>query len=99
MLRDITTTSAQLNSSLVPCFHQAHDKSPKRKPKRRVQFDAEGTSPAPRRPSGHAPTPFGEGADCSDGGGKTAEEEGCDGWGEYAAEEEDKEARETRYWE
>ena len=46
MLRDITTTSAQLNSSVVPCFRQTLDKVPTTKrSKRRVRFDAEGTSP------------------------------------------------------
>jgi hypothetical protein len=43
MLRDITTTSARVNSDIIPCIRPKYNKPQKsRSDKKRVQFDADG---------------------------------------------------------
>ena len=82
MLRDITTTSARVNSDIVPCIRRKYNKPRKSKSdKKRVHFDADGASLV------------GVDVDGSDEGGKATEEEDEVEWREYAEEEETREAR------
>ena len=84
MLRDITTTSAKVNSAIIPCIQHKHNKPQNSKSdEKRVQFDADGM------------TPTGD-VDGSYGGREKAAEASDSDWGEYAEEEE---AGESGDWE
>lgn len=50
MLRDITTTSSHINTSIIPCIHRKDNRS--ESTKRTVKFDAEGMTPSLGRSNG-----------------------------------------------